>query len=257
MPRSPTAKKEMAEYRYEVHRFSGMKNKRIFVLSLMILTAIIVAIALTIVLTGTLKSSTSKSSTGFMVLPPGDITFNPEDPSSYEEYIALLNNTIEGYEQEVVTENMINCNQRHPEPGQVCYFRDTWLNQCRKASLWGYKQGRPCIILTFSNDSDFMPEISGGPREYPEQIPEDLKEEFEHTNARVGVHCTNAYDYNPYAVFNEYFFLNKNVTGYLPPLVAVTFDLQGKEVLEIQCTLWDTASSESISAHSFRIKRSS
>lgn len=194
---------------------------------------------------------------GFIFFPQQDeIRFNPDDPSSYRKYVDSLNSTILPYENTKIEGNMIDCSKREPREGEVCFITDTWLNNCRKQSLWGYKDASPCVILSYRDDQDFDFIPYGKNDKLPENMPNDLKIKIrESTQEAIWVSCNDADLYNPYPGFLLKFFkMRQDVRNYLSPLVGVEFDMSDRSELDVMCRLWSkTASGLPFAEVSFKI----
>ena len=224
-----------------------------------VVSSIVVVLIITIILLATLLPSSSSSlfpKTGFIHFPALEkICFNPDDPSSYREYVSVLNSTIEPYENTKIEGNMIDCSKKEPQEGEVCFITDTWLNNCKKQALWGYKDATPCVVLSYHDDLEFNPVPYGNSDKLPDKMPEDLKTKIrDSTNKALWVSCTRADQYNPYPGFLISFFPIRNVSNYLSPLIGVEFELPEEGGLDVTCSLWSrTASGDPVDEISFKI----
>ncbi|XP_064087663.1 sodium/potassium-transporting ATPase subunit beta-1-like isoform X1 [Macrobrachium nipponense] len=225
-----------------------LRKKKAYMIAVVVAsTSIIILLIILIIFINKMSQNDINVNEGFQaVLPQKKICFDPADPSTYEEYVKVYNKTIEPYERSKIEGNRINCAEADPKEDEVCHFADTWLNNCKKGNLWGFKSSRPCILLTVNRNMSFIPEPFSSSGDLPDGMPEDLKEEIKASgdlNELIGVHCSHASEYDPLPGFTKNFIINKNRTDFLPPLVGVTFDLQDIDHLDVECTLWSNTTS--------------
>ena len=212
---------------------------------------------------------------GLKVIPNGDICFNSSDPSSYEKYIFELKQFIKPYEKINLGGKVINCDKQEREDDEICIIEKTWIYPCGNRD-WGYSNGTPCIILYYSNDSNYRPipyqSINDLPSEAPKELRNYLTEEVEQygefNSKLVYLYCTHAVYYDNYHPrgFYDFFFptLNNVVDGYLPPIASVQFEFYEdydyndnllEEEYRVECSLWSkTPKTSKIKNVSFKIK---
>ncbi|EHB18762.1 Sodium/potassium-transporting ATPase subunit beta-1 [Heterocephalus glaber] len=124
------------------------------------------------------------------VAPPGltqvpqiqktEISFRPADPKSYESYVLNIVRFLEKYKETAQKDDMIfeDCGtvpSKHKERGdfnhergerKVCRFRLDWLGNCSgiQDESYGYKEGKPCIIIKLNRVLGFKPKASHPPK---------------------------------------------------------------------------------------------
>ena len=206
----------------------------------------------------------NKSVKGFIVIPDGDIIFNPDDNSTYEKYISQLNEALKPYDDNH-KENTVLCDNERPV-GKICDFPITWLESCSDKHAFGFKESKPCILLTFKNNPDYNPVVFDNTTLLPENMPQELKNdiieeyiEYENeTDKQAWIYCNNASNYYPSQGFMSHYFPTQNIEGYLPPIVAVPIDLRFENEFYIECSLWSNSSTgKPDSTLSFRIQKKS
>ena len=222
-------KNSAAKYRFVMpNLIYGIKLAtvvKIMILAVIIIIMVIISLCVGISHPGTSRSASDTSDTsnlavldselGFIVIPELDfIRFNPENPSSYQSITDELDDFISPYESAERDGKMINCYDNTPNATQVCLYKSVWLDDCNKESHWGYKDSMPCVVLTFSENSTF------------------------HLDEEVWVYCNDVYAYSPQQSYEMYYFLNKNVSGYLRPLIVLRFDMTSRSEITVQCSLW-------------------
>ena len=214
----------------------------------LLICAIIVSICIAIIFSTCyhFSSSVQKENIGFIHIPQqGKIYFDSNDQSTYDQYLKVLDSTIEPYETSRFVGNVIDCKKKEPGEGEVCGFFHSWLDHCGKNMLWGYKDNTPCVILTFRDNKEFDPVPYNSSDELHPGMPDSLKEKIrtsDNNMEMVWVYCENAVGYYPLQGFQKRFFPIKSDKGYLPPLIAVDFDLEGKDELDVKCTLYSKGS---------------
>lgn len=122
------------------------------------------------------------------VAPPGltqvpqiqktEIAFRPNDPKSYEAYVLNIVRFLEKYKDSAQKDEMIfeDCGsvpseikergEFNNERGErkVCRFKLEWLGNCSGVGdeTFGYKEGKPCIIIKLNRVLGFRPKASHG-----------------------------------------------------------------------------------------------
>ncbi|KAG8515782.1 Sodium/potassium-transporting ATPase subunit beta-1 [Galemys pyrenaicus] len=120
------------------------------------------------------------------VAPPGltqvpqiqktEISFRPSDPKSYEAYVLNIRRFLGKYDDVAQKDNMIfedcgNVPSELKERGEynnergerkVCRFKLEWLGNCSGLhdESFGYKDGKPCIIIKLNRVLGFKPKAS-------------------------------------------------------------------------------------------------
>ncbi|CAO2637533.1 Sodium/potassium-transporting ATPase subunit beta-1 [Lemmus lemmus] len=121
------------------------------------------------------------------VAPPGltqipqiqktEISFRPNDPKSYEAYVLNIIRFLEKYKDSAQKDDMIfeDCGSMPSEPKErgelnhergerkVCRFKLDWLGNCSGLNddSFGYKEGKPCVIIKLNRVVGFKPKASG------------------------------------------------------------------------------------------------
>ena len=222
-------------------------KKLLLLLKCFISTLIIMIFILVIIyIVQSTQNNTTTTHEGFRMIPAvKEICFDPENQTTFMEYVNILNTFIQPYEKS--RKNVIDCSTQVPKGNEVCEFRTSWLNRCQKKTFWGFKSSSPCIILTLDKNMTFipMPYSSKLPNEMPQEFKDLIMEEEEDDGLMrkeiVRVYCTNATTFNPLSGFfkNSITFNNETKNeDFLSPLVAVQFNLHDIDNLDIECTLW-------------------
>ncbi|XP_068200346.1 sodium/potassium-transporting ATPase subunit beta-like isoform X2 [Palaemon carinicauda] len=218
---------------------AGSKKKWLIPLLITVLILLIVAVVLIVLFV----EGGPPQYKGFEpILPDKRICFDPKNESSYQKYVQVYNKMIEPYEAARLGGDMIDCTLRPPNNEEVCYFRDTWFDDCSKIGHWGFKTSSPCYFLTLDQHREFAVEpykkTDVLPEEMPKYLRDYIKEDLEDNKELVGLHCSGSDYYKPLPGFLKNFLRPSNSTNYLTPLVAVAFDLNGKDHLDVECTVW-------------------
>lgn len=155
-----------------------------------------------------------------------------------------LDKFIEPYTSAELSKKVIDCSEMTPNASQVCLFRSSWLDDCNIENGWCYSKNEPCILLTFVEKSNFVPNLFESLDQIPQNMPKELAQEItyayeeEHIMIdQVWVFCTNAIDHSPQQGFSERAFSNNLLDNYLRPIVAVQYKVNGS--ISSECTLWD------------------
>lgn len=117
------------------------------------------------------------------VAPPGlshsprpdkaEITFNMNDSTTFEAYVANIAKLLEPYDKENQTDDMkfedcgdkprtyTNRGELESEEGQrkACRFERSWLKDCAgtQDKSYGFSQGKPCIVIKLNRIVNFRP----------------------------------------------------------------------------------------------------
>lgn len=106
-----------------------------------------------------------------------EISFRPQDPKSYDAYVTNIVRFLEKYKESAQKNDMIfeDCGnvpseykERGPydsDPGErkVCRFKLEWLGNCSGINdeSYGYREGKPCVIIKLNRVLGFKPKASG------------------------------------------------------------------------------------------------
>ena len=209
---------------------------------------------------------------GLKAVPEGDICFNSSDPSSYENYTIEMEEFIKPYREIKKGGNVINCLEKTRTGDEVCIIDSISIHPCGSATWgWGFRIGKPCVILYYSDDPSYVPIPYETIDEIPPNVPKEVREIAENEPDEVGffekeqvrLHCTHVLweDYYPVG-FYDHFFPNSNVEGYLPPMAAVIFkfvDEYGQPKpgeYDVECSLWSKQPNvQRVKKWSFTIKQ--
>ena len=137
--------------------------------------------------------------TGFKVFPEGNVCFNPSDPSSYRKYETGLQKFIQPYHLMKLGGRVINCFERTRQDNEICIIEHTWIYPCGGRNGWGYRDGTPCFIFYYSNDSTFTPTSYKTLSDLPSDIPEKLRENMENEEKEHGSFDPVVYLYCSYS----------------------------------------------------------
>lgn len=248
-----------------------IKRNKVIVIPLLFLVCIVLVIAIPLSLQEPPEPSVVvEHYTGLKVIPEGDICFNSNDPLSYISYINQLEEFIEPYKNSRSRKNVILCHKHDRNDSENCHIDDTWIYPCGNRD-WGYSWGNPCVILSYSNDSSFLPipyeKMDELPSDVPAEVKEIAMEEIEYDgfdNMLVRLHCTHVdmYDYHPKGFYNFFFPNLEEVDGYLPPIASVSFKFTNEEEMpipgeyDVKCSLWSKEPNvKEVKKVSFKIKQ--
>ena len=215
------------------------------------------------------KKETPRLYTNFEMIPnTKEISFNPDEPASYAQYIEPLNQIMLRNEDYTPKGNKIHCSEKpNKTDDEVCIISPPMFDGCKNDN-WGFSISKPCFLMTYRNDSSFNPQPYTNSNELllNENVPksfkniindeiEDREEGFDKELIRVFCNHTNYESYFPYQGFKAYFFPNNDdLPNYEPPLVGVVFDMTKEKQLNVQCGIWDkSSSSSSVIPISFKI----
>ncbi|XP_042221556.1 sodium/potassium-transporting ATPase subunit beta-like [Homarus americanus] len=187
----------------------------------------------------TCNSAVTAEKEGLFVIPSGNIKFNPNQKSTYEEEISSLNQFFIDYYNATKADDtqVITCPPGfEPNATQVCILPELG---CNPENVWNYNTTAPCIILSYNGTTTFDP--YDDIEELPSQMPNLLKDliaEFWYSNTMpevIWVSCTFGRMYSYYAPF-----LNTNLPGYRKPIVALKLILCNEinTTVEINCNMW-------------------
>uniref|UniRef100_A0A8D0DLF4 Sodium/potassium-transporting ATPase subunit beta n=1 Tax=Salvator merianae TaxID=96440 RepID=A0A8D0DLF4_SALMN len=117
------------------------------------------------------------------VAPPGltnipqvlkmEISFNPNDPSTYQKYVKMLDNFLKPYNKDQQDEKDMEfetCDTQPSPPrekdsdpslGKItsCRFFREWLDNCSglQDPTFGYQLGKPCVVIKLNRILGFIP----------------------------------------------------------------------------------------------------
>ncbi|KAL4233326.1 Atp1b1p [Mactra antiquata] len=253
---------------YKLLCFSCKNTKKVKFIMVGALVVFIMALILIIVSAVAHHQSTSKSghnekSYGLFAYGPdssGMITFDPLNHDTYMKYFYRLEKELNDYNivtQVSDTDRYISCDKNTttvPE-GKVCMQTAIEFgNNCQHTQMYGILEGRPCILLVLKPEKDLTPKLfnlSG-----TQNIELHRKLHTNWTRNAVPVICEGKTDedkealgtdkrggapvvYNPFQGFPQYYFIRRDVDGYINPAVMVQFNtVPTHRKVTIKCTAW-------------------
>jgi len=210
---------------------------------------------------------------GYRPRPPEDriestlIMFNDGAGENWLHWVTELNNTVNEYKNvpEDLQKNGTICDYATElKPGQYCKFDIAKLSEngggCTLENTFGYRTGKPCIIVKLNKIFDWDPVLYNTADDLPSNMPKPVQEQIRNdfalddangtiTKQNVWITCEgeNPADienigevkYYPGPGMPTYYYPFNNTNGYQPPLVAVEFATVAKGVLiNIECKAW-------------------
>ncbi|XP_042221413.1 sodium/potassium-transporting ATPase subunit beta-like [Homarus americanus] len=234
-------------YLYLKEKISSNKKATIVIIGGYFIVVCLIAVVVTFV---TCNSAVTAKKEGLFVIPSGNIKFNPNQKSTYEEEISSLNQFFIDYYNATKADDtqVIRCPLGfEPNATQVCILPEQYLQlDCNPENVWNYNTTAPCIILSYNGTTKFDP--YDDIEELPSQMPDILKEQIKefgyfYNNTMlevIWVSCTSGIIYSYNLGFPKYFFSNTNLPGYRKPIVVLQLNL-GNEIntiVEITCNMW-------------------
>ncbi|XP_042204512.1 sodium/potassium-transporting ATPase subunit beta-like [Homarus americanus] len=212
---------------------------------------IVVCLIVVVVTFVTCNSAVTAEKEGLFVIPSGNIKFNPNQKSTYEEEISSLNQFFIDYYKADDTQ-VITCPLGfEPNATQVCILPERYLYSCNPENVWNYNTTSPCIILSYNGKTtttkfDPYDDIKELPSQMPNLLKDLIKEERYFYNDTmpgvVWVSCTFGSTWYSYygPGFPKFFFFNTNLPGYRKPIVALNLFLCNEinTTVEITCNMW-------------------
>jgi len=186
--------------------------------------------------------------------------------SNWEKWVDRLDDFIKDYENETnwrtkhATDDCGDLAVNAPGTKKICKVKSEELlnpkGNCTRENNYGFKEGRPCILLKLNRIIGWVPEPFD-PEYLPDELPDHLKEQIkknkdegnEALNKRVWIDCQgeNPADrenlgpvvYHPTNGISENYFPYLNQEGYLSPAIFVEFtDPKPSVLIAIECKAW-------------------
>lgn len=215
-----------------------------------IIACVILGVVLITIIVVPVYSQSSSPLRGLYVVPDQEISFNPLVPSSYKDEVVALNSFMSKYNNRSKSSGkLVECSDDKPAPhDKFCDFRSSWIYRICPPDLdWNYGSMNPCVLLTLQVPKPIQ--AYDKYEELPETMPDKLKEHIwvsynensEKMPKNIWVSCTNEESYtDPARGFPEYYLPYDDDPDYLPPVVGVMLNLEGKtnNSNEIECKLW-------------------
>lgn len=201
---------------------------------------------------------------GFRPMPNVESTlirFKTGDSKSYEKHIASIETLLKPYieQQANNTDSYVSCSdtyrQEKCEKGQscpVCSFNLTEKfasSNCTKENDYGYKEGKPCILLKVNKVFGWQPVACNASNTGNEMCESAKKILGDRMNPNyIGVTCDGENEGDADNVLNVtitpnlgfsfayYPYYNKHL--YLPPLVFVQMNVRKGALIQVWCKLW-------------------
>nr|BDT62841.1 MAG: sodium/potassium-transporting ATPase subunit beta-like protein [Metapenaeus joyneri majanivirus] len=223
----------------------SLTMKVVIVLSIIAVATIAVGVTF-----GVLQNSSPLSiSRGLQVIPRANpITYTVGDIDSVQSYIQDINNTLAEYDR-TPDDTFIECNDTvRPKGKEVCIRNSSILKSCRPDINFGFEGKSPCVLLRLYLEDSFKPDPYQSLDDLPDDFPADLRydaeravKEFGELPQGIWVDCSsNVNLLEPYSFFPDYFFDNIGAKNYMPPFIAVQFDLSNRidDETVIECKAW-------------------
>lgn len=178
-------------------------------------------------------------------LKTGVIKFDSNRSETFDDWISGLNTFLEPYSKQDGAEN---CSMdKHTTRKRIC-FVDVKADSesCTKDSGFGYKQGKPCVLVKLNRIYDWIPK-SFSEDEIPTELKDLIKEGFE--KDLVYVTCVGETEadkdnvgeivYLPKQGIPSYYYPFTNQERYLSPFVFIKFrSIKRGVVVEVRCRAW-------------------
>uniref|UniRef100_A0A7E4W1D0 Sodium/potassium-transporting ATPase subunit beta n=1 Tax=Panagrellus redivivus TaxID=6233 RepID=A0A7E4W1D0_PANRE len=178
------------------------------------------------------------------------IRFNTKDPESYKNYVEALDKYLEKYGNTTNTRTcgpgqsnkdvIVDGKLDNSTVGEACRFNlDTFAKAgCSKANAYGFKDGKPCIILSLNRLIGWTPE------DYDGDVPAEVAGRYK--KGSVAFNCEGTYDpdreyigerqYVPPEGIDGRFFPYAVMPNYHQPIALVKFNsLPVNRLVQIQC----------------------
>ncbi|XP_076314836.1 sodium/potassium-transporting ATPase subunit beta-like [Tachypleus tridentatus] len=161
-----------------------------------------------------------------------------------------LSQLLSGYNTEMIdNQNFTECSRESPPAGHSCFFNIQLISpKCIETETFGYRYGKPCIFLQFSNISNWEP-VPYNTRDLHTavELPERLRSTYDPHYAYIDCEGDTAFDkenlgfihYSPYQGFPVNFFPYTDQPDFMPPLVSVHFSSPRIGIaINVGCKLW-------------------
>ena len=173
---------------------------------------------------------------GFRPMPKLDTTLIrfTEDPKTYQPYIDHLESFLKAYQ--LPQEDTISCpGDNKPRPpaqyNKACEFKLDQLEPCSAAKLFGYEEGKPCVLIKLNRVYEWQPEPYSNKANDTAALPPNIVNIYKDYSVTVECAGENAADqdnigtvkYLPEGGFAYKYFPYLNQEGYVSPLLMVKF----------------------------------
>ncbi|XP_074595430.1 sodium/potassium-transporting ATPase subunit beta-like [Brevipalpus obovatus] len=211
---------------------------------------------------------------GFRPRPPADriestlIRFRRSKEDTYKHWVSDLKTFIEPYSGNAVNftdgksaggaDHPIDCEQSQlTSPNQFCEFDIRAIDsECSAARDFGYKEGKPCVLIKLNRIFDWKPEPYKFEDLNDPKLPEELRAAMDSVKSKRGptgeyvfVTCNGqnsldkehigAVDYYPQQGIRTHFFPFRNQDNYRSPFVFVRFSSPTNGmIINVECKAW-------------------
>jgi len=205
---------------------------------------------------------------GYRPRPPQDriestlVMFNEGAGENWEHWVSELNNTVNEYKtiDDDHQANMQTCDYNSKTKGnKFCEYNIEALGtKCNVDNKFGYRAGKPCIIVKLNKIFDWVPSTYDTIEQLPADMPSEAKKEimkgFTSDNGTINkqnvwITCEGEnpndkekigeINYYPHPGMPTYYYPFHNQPGYQSPLVAVEFaNVERGLLFNIECKAW-------------------
>uniref|UniRef100_A0A8C2CN20 Sodium/potassium-transporting ATPase subunit beta n=1 Tax=Cyprinus carpio TaxID=7962 RepID=A0A8C2CN20_CYPCA len=196
------------------------------------------------------------------VAPPGlshsprpdkaEISFSMSDNTTYSAYVDHMKAFLKAYDKqrqsdETKFEDCGDTPQTYKDRGELegsqgvrkaCRFDREWLKDCSglKDDTFGFKEGKPCLIIKLNRIVNFRPRVSFVIQDHPINI--NLLTAIREEDAK-NVGPVNFFGLGPGFPLQYYPYYGKLLhPNYLQPLVAVKFNVSVDTEMRIECKVF-------------------
>ncbi|XP_042221319.1 uncharacterized protein LOC121865833 [Homarus americanus] len=202
----------------------------------------------------TCNSDVTAEKEGLFVIPSGNIKFNPNQKSTYEEEISSLNQFFIDYYNNANNATKADDTQViicppgfEPNATQICILPELG---CIPENVWNYNTIYPCIILSYNGTTKFDP--YDDIEELPSQMPnllKDINKEIWYLNNNtmpevIWVSCTyGRNDYYAPIDTNRLVPIDTNLPGDRKHIIValnlfLCNEIKINTTVEITCNMW-------------------
>ncbi|XP_067668766.1 probable sodium/potassium-transporting ATPase subunit beta-3 [Haliotis asinina] len=174
------------------------------------------------------------------------IRYEMADAKSYEPYVKHINEYLDKNHRNA-SGDLEDCPDgvARPDKSTACMF-DLNATLAKCGEDFGFKAGKPCILLKLNKVFDWLPEPFEADS-LPDNMPQSLKERYDPTRVWVTCEGENPGDnenlgeieYLPQQGFDLKYYPYKNQKGYLSPLVFLHLaNITPNVGMLIECKAW-------------------
>jgi sodium/potassium-transporting ATPase subunit beta len=181
------------------------------------------------------------------------ISFNVNESSSYKDHVEDLKQMLNPYGNQGDAFECTDANKPTKSDKSVCQFNVSLLgDQCTEAHSFGYKAGKPCVLLKVNKVFGWLPEpfdnssLADSDDEMAQEAKKLLGDRMDSTH--IGLTCEGenegdkdnifSVEYYPKEGFSYNYFPYYNHPNYVQPLVFVQFDVRKGALIQVWCKLW-------------------